>query len=288
MSTYDVSLDDLAGRKVQRKRLGVGYARMHPYDQPRGRGPPPGLQARLGTAGRGKSRSSQLSRQDLRLTKLGLSTKKTDALAKGKFDLRQKLGGKETGQTSFRQITQGVVRSTFSKALEETYSTKEKKQTRLITRPLSPVRGNIKVTIKGLGKPEAAKPLHVDRTRDGSRQVASGVTYRAWEFQDKPKTAMFSSRQSQLPRLHYEDIDPAESPPPPAAPAPVQRPMFTERYTEERRRPAALMSGTKLIVSNLQPSVSHEDVVVRPLVIAFLTCMYLMRTLQFHMQSNPC
>ena len=166
-------------RRVQKSREVLGYSRTHPYSSGGGGGSRSvsvSLQSRLGYGkergiGRGRGRgTAQLSRRDLRLTKLGLTTKKTTGAAKGlgNFDLRQKLSVEEENVRSKGRN----VRSTFSKAIEETYGRSvvgSKEEIRLITEPLSPPpkpkRSNIKVTIEGLGKSTTRRAVGAVRVR---------------------------------------------------------------------------------------------------------------------------
>ncbi|XP_065826008.1 uncharacterized protein [Oscarella lobularis] len=288
-------------RRVQKSREVLGYSRTHPYSSGGGGGSRSvsvSLQSRLGYGkergiGRGRGRgTAQLSRRDLRLTKLGLTTKKTTGAAKGlgNFDLRQKLSVEEENVRSKGRN----VRSTFSKAIEETYGRSvvgSKEEIRLITEPLSPPpkpkRSNIKVTIEGLGKSTtrravgADSTLHVDKRQaplflsssssSTSRNQppilanykamgARGSTGRRRQLRDFEEEEEEERSRSPFPTLIYEDIEqpvvPVSPPPPPPSSSSSRgrREMTEQSYI-------GLKSGTKLIVSNLQPSVTYEDVV---------------------------
>ena len=161
MSNYDLSLDDIirSKKKTFQKKKGVGRGQRPPM-RGRGRAKYIGqVTTRIGTLGRGSGgKATQLTSNDLRLTRLGLSTKKLTGKSPSKtpFDLRQKITARSgPSQDSPKPRRQEVKSGTFRRALTDTVSQgRVTKPIEVDPEPQPPPRSGrgIKVTIKGLGR----------------------------------------------------------------------------------------------------------------------------------------
>ena len=174
MSAYDLSLDDIIRSKRKKpflQKSGAGRGQRPPM---RGRGRAGFISqtgGRVGSLGRGRGgKPSHLMSNDLRLTRLGLSTRKLQTHSPGKkqftgFDLRQKIvarsGQSQVHAKPHRPALEG---RTLTRAITDTVSDQLGRVTKPIEvdpKPTVKSGRGIKVTIKGLGRRAIVSRLQV-------------------------------------------------------------------------------------------------------------------------------
>jgi hypothetical protein len=255
MSNYDLSLDDIirSKKKAPQKQKGVGRSQRPPM-RARGRAKYIGqVTTRMGTLGRGGGgKAAQLTSNDLRLTRLGLSTKNLTGKSPSKtpFDLRQKITARSgASQNGPRPLRDEVKSRTFRRALTDTVS--QGRVTKPIeVDPKSPPRSGrgIKVTIKGLGR--KSDPVPVDRRDRNREQELERTSFlnqaiRARDLDLRRKESRYEEHDRHRPGLLEEE----------------REMVHYKTRDKPAREELFLTTGTRLVVSNLHPNVSDRDII---------------------------